>query len=158
MINCYEVAEMFTSKNLEITGWNKYSTTRLGKCGSSDKGDVVDQLRRCGSSVDLVPDCNCCGPRFKSWHLLSWNWWLSPVKLLLGGKNIGMLKVFMAPQPRSDLWLISCTMAYHFELLLEVPQGPQQACVMRLTGSQVCLLQSGRATAHTHCMCSPAHG
>jgi hypothetical protein len=84
------------------------------RCGSSDQGDVVAQLRRCGSSVDLVPDCKCCGPRFKYWHFLSWNWWLSPVKLLLGGKNIGMLKVFMAPQPRSDRWLISCTMAYHY--------------------------------------------
>ncbi len=35
------------------------------RCGSS--------VWRCGSSVNWVPNCKCCSPRFKSWHLLSWD-------------------------------------------------------------------------------------
>jgi hypothetical protein len=41
----------------------------------------------------------------------------------------------------------SCTMAKHYELQLEI-----------LWRGLRILKESGRASAHTHCTCSPAHG
>jgi hypothetical protein len=41
------------------------------------------------SSVDWAPGCKCCGPKSKSLHLLSWDWWRNSATPLLVGKNPG---------------------------------------------------------------------